>query len=146
MSVVAFDRNLPRGAWAQAERDAMSGLLRAVVRHGGSWEIGVTEPGDPQLYLLGPERDGVCVGCVSRIGRRYILEDGEGRLVSEHASLAVVAQHARVLLPAARTGAVARLLAMWIAVRQFVHEKVEPLLAEGEELIVEVAPHLTLLA
>ncbi len=59
----------------------------------------MTEKGDAQFYLLGPLPDQACELCVSRIGGRYILEDGSGRLLFEHRNLDLVALHARAAVP-----------------------------------------------
>ena len=37
------------------------------------WELGETERGDPQLYLLGPAPEHDCILSISRLGRLYIL-------------------------------------------------------------------------
>ena len=66
---------------------------------GREWETGITEKGDAQFYLLGPLPDQACELCVSRIGGRYILEDGSGRLLFEHRNLDIVALHARAAVP-----------------------------------------------
>ena len=31
------------------------------------WEVGVTENGDPQVYLIGPPPDHDCILCISRV-------------------------------------------------------------------------------
>jgi hypothetical protein len=35
---------------------------------------------------------------------------------------------------------------LWCTVRQTIHDEVEPWFAEGEELLVELAPHLAMFA
>jgi len=42
------------------------------------WEIGTTEHGDPQVYLIGPPPDYDCVLCISRVAGHYVIEDGQG--------------------------------------------------------------------
>ena len=86
MNVLAFERKQGAEAWSEAELNillsALSGALAS--ENGRGWETGVTEKGDRQFYLLGPLPDQACELCVSRIGGRYILEDGSGRLLFEH--------------------------------------------------------------
>ena len=61
----------------------------------GGWDVGVTEIGDPQFYLLGPPPHDECILCISRLGRVYVLEDGAGTLLFEHNSLVVLAEQAQ---------------------------------------------------
>jgi len=149
MSVVAFERKQNTGEWSERELSTILAALSAATAPGTGreWETGVTENGDIQFYLLSPLPDQACELCVSRIGGRYILEDGSGRLLFEHQSLAIVALHAKAA--AARSVPwwfVAHVVLLWCTVRQIVHEKVEPWLAESEELLVELAPQLVTFA
>lgn len=141
MSVIAFGRG-PLGAWSEAELNTIAGALG----NGRAWETGVTEPGDAQLYLLGPHPDQACELCVSRIGARYILEDGRGRLLFEHRSLPLVALHARTALRSTQWSPVARIVVMWCTIRHVIHDKIEPLLGESEELLVHIVPQLAAFA
>src|SRR6266403_5500183 len=84
-----------------AERRLASG-------NGRGWETGMTETGDAQFYLLGPLPDQACELCLSRVGGRYILEDGSGRLLFEHQSLALVALQAKAAVRSMRGWLVAR--------------------------------------
>ena len=107
----------------------------------------MTENGDPQFYLLGPLPDQACELSVSRLGGRYILEDGSGRLLFEHRSLALVALHAKAAVArSAPWWLAAHVVLLWCTVRQIIHDKVEPWLAESEELLVELAPQLVMFA
>ena len=148
MSVVAFERKPSAGLWSETELNTLVAALNIAVApdDGRGWETGVTEAGDAQFYLLGPLPDQACELCLSRIGRRYILEDGSGRLLFEHESLTLVALHAKTAIRATRWPLVARALLLWCTVRQIIHDKVEPLLAESEELLVELAPQLAAFA
>jgi hypothetical protein len=112
---------------------------------GRGWETGTTESGDAQFYLLGPLPDQACELCVSRIGGRYILEDGSGRLLFEHRNLDVVVLHARAALPST-SWLMVRAITFWCAIRNAVHEKLEPVIAESEELLVQFAPQLAAFA
>ena len=112
---------------------------------GREWETGMTENGDAQFYLLGPLPDQACELCLSRIGGRYILEDGSGRLLFEHRNLDLVALHARAAVPST-SWLMVRVITLWCAVRSAFHEKLEPMLAETEELLVQLAPQLAAFA
>jgi hypothetical protein len=144
MSVLAFERKQGAEAWSEAELQTLFAALSAALApdDGRGWETSVTERGDPQFYLLGPLPDQACELCVSRIGGRYILEDGRGRLLFEHKSLPRVALHAKAAVHITRWPLVARALLLWCTVRHMIHDKVEPLLAESEEMVIHLAPQL----
>jgi hypothetical protein len=148
MSVVAFERKPSAGLWSETELNTLVAALNIAVApdDGRGWETGVTEAGDAQFYLLGPLPDQACELCVSRIGGRYILEDGAGRLLFEHQSLALVALRAKAAVRSMRGWLVARAVLLWCAIRHMIHDKVEPLLTESEELLVELAPQLAAFA
>jgi hypothetical protein len=145
MSVVAFERKQTSGEWSEKELSTLVAALCAAPGTGREWETGMTEKGDAQFYLLGPLPDQACEVCVSRIGRRYILEDGSGRLLFEHRNLELVALHAKAAVPSTSWFMV-RGITLWCAIRNTIHEKVEPLLAEGEELLVQFVPQLAAFA
>jgi hypothetical protein len=144
MSVVAFERTQNVRLWSETELDAIVGALNDALASGNGreWEVGMTEKGDAQFYLLGPLPDQACELCISRIGRRYILEDGFGRLLFEHQSLALVALHAKAAVRSTGWGLVARAVLLWCTIRQMMNDKVEPLLTESEEMLVHLAPQL----
>jgi hypothetical protein len=148
MSVVAFERKRNQVLWSEAELDTIAAALNVSIASGDgrSWETGMTEKGDAQLYLLGPLPDQACELCVSRIGRRYILEDGLGRLLFEHQSLALVALHARAAMRSSWSGLVARVALLWCTIRHVIHDRLEPLLTESEEMLVHLAPQLAAFA
>jgi len=148
MSVVAFERKPGEGLWSETELGTLVAALNVAMASddGRAWETGMTEKGDPQFYLLGPLPDQACELCVSRIGGRYILEDGSGRLLLEHQSLALVALHAKAAVRSPRGWLVARAVLLWCTIRHMIHDKVEPLLDESEELLVELAPQLAAFA
>ncbi|MDP1883474.1 MAG: hypothetical protein Q8K88_11425 [Bradyrhizobium sp.] len=148
MNVLAFERKLRAEVWSEAELDTLLAALNsALASEGGrGWEAGKTEKGDPQFYLLGPLPDQACEVCVSRIGARYLLEDGTGRLLFEHQSLPLVALHAKAAVSSRRWSLVARTVLLWCTVRHVIHDKVEPLLIEGEEIFVHLAPKLAAFA
>ena len=145
MSVVAFERKQNDGEWSEKELSTLVAALRAAPGSGREWETGMTERSDAQFYLLGPLPDQVCELCVSRIGGRYILEDGSGRLLFEHRNLELLALHAKAAVPSA-SWLMVRAITLWCAIRNTLHEKVEPLLVEGEELFVQFVPQLAAFA
>ena len=148
MNVLAFERKLSAEVWSEAELDTLLAALKsALASEGGrGWESGKTENGDPQFYLLGSPPDQACELCVSRIGARYILEDGTGRLLFEHPSLPLVAMHAKAAVRSRQWSAVARIVLLWFMVRQSFHDEVEALLIESEEMLVHLAPNLAAFA
>jgi hypothetical protein len=145
MSVVAFERKQDSGEWSEKELNTLVAALCAAPGSGREWETGMTERGDAQFYLLGPLPDQACEVCVSRIGGRYILEDGSGRLLFEHPNLELLALHAKAAVPST-SWLMVRAITLWCAIRNTLHEKIEPLLVEGEELFVQFVPQLAAFA
>jgi hypothetical protein len=147
MSVVAFERKQNTGEWSERELSTILAALSAATAPGTGreWETGVTEKGDVQFYLLSPLPDQACELCVSRIGGRYILEDGFGRLLFEHRNLDLVALHAKAAVPST-SWLMVRAITLWCAVRSAFHEKAEPWLVEGDELFVQYVPQLVAFA
>ena len=133
---------------AKSELHTLLASLNAALgsEDGREWETGMTEKGDPQFYLLGPLPDQECQLCVSRIGGRYILEDGAGRLLFEHQSLPLVAMHAKAAVSSRQWSLVARIALLWFTIRHTIHDKVEPLLVESEEVFLHLAPKLAAFA
>ncbi|MBR1214829.1 hypothetical protein [Bradyrhizobium sp. JYMT SZCCT0180] len=146
MSVVAFERTQETGIWSERELNTICAALQAALAPstGREWETGITEKGDAQFYLLGALPDQACELCVSRIGGRYILEDGSGRLLFEHRNLDIVALHARAAVPST-SWLMVKAITLWCAIRSAVYERFE-LIAEGEELLVQIAPQLAAFA
>ncbi|MBR1143258.1 hypothetical protein [Bradyrhizobium sp. AUGA SZCCT0431] len=144
--MVAFERTQETGIWSERELNTICAALQAALAPstGREWETGTTERGDAQFYLLGPLPDQACELCVSRIGARYVLEDGSGRLLFEHRNLDLVALHARAAVPST-SWLMVRAIMLWCAIRSAVYEKLE-LIAEGEELLVQLAPQLAAFA
>jgi hypothetical protein len=148
MSVVAFERKQDAGLWSETELNTIVAALNVAIASGNGrgWETGITEEGDAQWYLLGPLPDQACELCISRIGRHYILEDGAGRLLFEHQSLALVALHAKAAARSSQWGLVARAMLLWCTIRPMIHDTVEPLLTESEEMLVHLSPQLAAFA
>jgi hypothetical protein len=112
---------------------------------GSAWEFGETECGDPQLYLLGPAPEQECILSISRLGRLYVLEDGNGRILFEHDNLMLLAEQAATALRRKKQAILAQLAVAWYAMREFYEEKIEPAMAEPMELLSHVAPQLAAL-
>jgi hypothetical protein len=146
MNVVAFERKQDNREWSEKELNVLVAALGTMApRTGCTWETGMTEHGDAQFYLLGPLPEQSCEICISRIGKRYILEDGSGRLLFEHRNLELVTLHAKAAVPST-SWLMVRAITLWCAIRNTIHEKIEPLLVEGEELFVQFVPQLAALA
>ncbi len=149
MNVVPFPRvdALPTG-WQSAELSKLTNACARSIPAGdiSGWEVGTTEYGDPQLYLLGPAPEHDCILSISRLGRLYILEDGKGQVLVEDANLSVLAEQTCSALRKRKAELVARLTVCWCAVREFFEEKVEPMMAEPIEVFSHFAPQLAAFA
>jgi hypothetical protein len=130
-------------SWQRGEMNELLSACGDSLEKGavGGWEIGTTERGDPQLYLLGPAPDHECVLCVSKLGRTYVLEDGEGRLLCEHDAVGSLADQVRQTLRTRKAAIVARATVAWFAIKETVAEKFE-VLSEPLEVFEHVAPQL----
>ncbi len=150
MTVITFPPKVPRhgNPWPAAELKEITEALAPHLSSGeaGGWDVGATEIGDPQFYLLGPPPDNECVLCISRLGRLYVLEDSAGQVLFEHNSLVVLAEQARSALRKARAQIVARVTLFWCAVRELFEEKIEPIVGESEELLTHFVPQLAAFA
>jgi hypothetical protein len=149
MTVIAFQPKVLQldGPWRTGELNTIVERLAPESSRGGArrWDVGITDIGDPQFYLLGPPHD-ECILCISRLGRLYVLEDGHGQLLFEHNSLLALAEHARVVLQKKKTQIVARVALVWCAVRETIEEKLDAMVVEGEELLAHCVPQLAALA
>jgi hypothetical protein len=149
MTVIAFQPRMLQldGPWRTGELNAMvETLMPEATRPGGlGWDVGLTEIGDPQFYLLGPPQDD-CLLCISRIGRRYVLEDGAGQVLFEHYRLSLLVERARSALQKRKAQIVARAALVWCAVRETVEERLDALVLDGEELLAHCVPQLAALA
>src|SRR6478736_5236505 len=93
MTVHPFPKAIPvQVGWRPIELQQIAGtpVVSEDAPAIGGWVAGKTEVGDPQLYLVGPAPEHDCRMCVSRLGRLYVLEDGSGKLLFEHASLGLL--------------------------------------------------------
>ena len=75
-----------------------------------------------------------------------MLEDGAGHVLFENGKLDLIAHQAKTFLSEKKAGLVARILVLWAAAHKAFEEKIEPLMAEGEEMLFHVAPQLAALA
>jgi hypothetical protein len=143
MTVIPFHRRDDvRTGWAKSEIESIAAALAPALGRGDAsqWVVTATERGDPQLYLLGPEPEQECILCISRVGDRYIVEDGTGGLLSERGSLLLLAEQIRQLLNRRTAALFARIGLLWIAGRRVAEEKIEPIMAEPVEFLSEFAP------
>ncbi len=149
MNVLQFSRayELPHG-WQASELTRITNACAASIPNGeiSGWEVGQTEYGDPQLYLLGPAPDHDCILSVSRLGRLYVLEDGKGQVLFENDDIMLLAEQTCSVLRKRKAELIARLTVCWCAVREFFEEKVEPMMAEPIEVVSHFAPQLAALA
>ncbi len=150
MNVVQFPhaQEAPVQGWQTGELNKLTNACAGSIPSGdvSGWEVGQTEYGDPQLYLLGPAPDHDCILSISRLGRLYVLEDGKGQVLFEDNNIVPLAEQACSALRKRKMELVARLTVCWCAVREFFEEKVEPILAEPIEFASHFAPHLAALA
>ncbi len=149
MTVLEFapPRKLPAD-WQFAEvQKLLSGCATSLnCGDASGWEVGKTEAGDPQLYLLGPAPDYDCILCVSRLGGLYVLEDGNGGILFEHRNLVLLAQQARAALSRRKMAIFAKAGILWATFRQTIEEKIETFLAEPIEIATHIAPQLSAFA
>jgi hypothetical protein len=145
MNIVEFPCRDVSGSpdWRADELRQLTALFGTDQTQAGiTWEVGATEAGDPQFYLLGPAPDHECLLCISRLAHGYVLEDGAGRLLGEAPALHHFAeQAARAALRSGRSF-VARMMLALCAIRLAIEEKLEPIFEESQELLVRFAPQV----
>ena len=89
--------------------------------------------------MLGAEPEQRCVASVSRLDRFYILEDGEGRVLAERASLADLVNEAGSLFRVRRgLPFTARVALVLCAARSLLNDKLAPLEESFELLAIFV--------
>ena len=115
MTILPFPTRHEAAPWHSRELTEVLGACAESISRGeaSGWEVGRTETGDPQFYLLGPEPDYECLLCISRLGRAYVLEDGNGRVLIEDNGLVTMAQNVRDVLKRKKTAIVARIALTW---------------------------------
>ena len=98
MTVVKFERRRASvgEGWQAAELQQFIAVSANAIAVGeaSSWEVGRTESGDPQVFLIGPPPDYDCILSISRLGETYVIEDGAGRVLFEQHSPARLAEQA----------------------------------------------------
>jgi hypothetical protein len=150
MNVVKFPSELTATAegWRPAELQQFVSVSSKAIAAGeaSGWEVGTTELGDPQVFLIGPPPNCDCILSISRIGRRYVIEDGNGNVLYEHSDPMLLAEQATTALWRRKNALVARVMVAWCALREAVEEKTEALMAEPMELLTHLAPQLAALA
>jgi len=138
---------LPEGWQADDMQKVIAACSSAVaVGEASTWEIGVTELGDPQVYLMGSPPDYNCILCISRVGRRFVIEDGEGHVLVEQDSPRQLAEQALTALRRRKAALLAKVAVAWHAFREAFEEKTEALTGETMEALVHLAPQLAALA
>ena len=150
MTVVKFPQPMAQfpDGWQSIELQQFLAVSASAIAEGNAsgWEVGATEQGDPQVFLLGPPPDYECVLSISRIGRVYVVEDGYGRVLFEDNNPMLLAEHAKAALRRGKASIVARVAVAWAALREAVEEKTEVMMAEPIELLTHIAPQLVALA
>ena len=144
MNIIAFPRRATAPSdWRPDEWHELAAMFHPdAAAAGTAWDVGATEHGDPQFYLLGPAPDHECVLCVSRLAQGYVLEDGSGRILGEAPSLDRFAEQAARAAARGGRSFVARVTLLLCAIRLTIEEKVEPLFEESQELLVRFAPQI----
>ena len=150
MTVLEFPRAkvTPADGWQSPELQQFLAVSERAIAAGeaSGWEIGTTEHGDPQVFLVGPPPDYDCILSISRLGRLYVIEDGTGRVLFEHDNPMLLAEQAAAALRRRKTAIVARVAVAWCALRETFEEKTEAMMAEPMELLAHFAPQLAALA
>ena len=139
MTIVPFVPRREADPWRLDELVELDRLMRLLAGRTGarSWETGVTERGEPQVYVIGPDQR--CVACVSRLGAVYVLEDGSGRVLAEDRCLRELVKGASRVIPRPRRiPLAARTFLALCAGRAFVEEKMVAF-EESLELLARVA-------
>lgn len=147
MTVVQFPRSEAAQNWQRGEMNTLLAACGESLERGTvtGWEVGETECGDPQLYLIGPAPDHECILCVSRLGRQYVLEDGEGRILCEHDAIGRLSDQVRHALRHKKGAIIARATVVWLAIKETFEERIEPVFAEPAEVLSHVAPQFVAL-
>jgi hypothetical protein len=134
--------------WQSAELQQFLAVSSGAIAAGeaSGWDVGVTERGDPQVFLVGPPPDYDCILSISRLGRLYVIEDGAGRVLFEHDNPMLLAEQAAAALRRRKSAIIARVAVAWCVLREAFEEKTEEIMAEPIELLTHIAPQLAALA
>lgn len=149
MNVIPFPSTPIRGTgqWPVVELRRVIDACSESIANGAAsgWEVGKTENGDPQIYLLGPPPNYDCILCISRLGQLYVIEDGNGRVLFENNDPMLLAEQTAELLRRGKVALAARIMVAWFALRETIQEKTEAILAEPLELLTHLAPQVAAL-
>ncbi len=142
MNILPFPRRFDPAPWGRWELKEVLGACADSISRGeaSGWEVGSTEAGDPQFYLLGPAPDYECLLSISRVGRVYVLEDGNGRVLIEDNGLVAMAQQVRETLSRKKAAFIARIALAWCVVRETIEDKAEAMFAETHEVLLHFGP------
>jgi hypothetical protein len=146
MTVIAFESK--SATWRKSElADLLDAFAPVFAQKAASgWETASTEHGHPQFYLLGPKPDQECILCISRIGHAYIVNDGEGHHLVDLNDLGALAAQVQNLFKQGTARMLAKLIVVWCGAKQVLHDKLDPVVAESEELLSHFVPQLAALA
>ena len=148
MTVIAFQPGVQLdGPWRTGELNAMvETLMPEATRPGGlGWDVELTEIGDPQFYLLAPPQD-ECLLCISRIGRRYVLEDGAGQVLFEHYRLSCWSNGPERLCRSGKRRSLPAPLSSGARCGRRLKNGSTLVVLDGEELLAHCVPQLAALA
>jgi hypothetical protein len=150
MTVVKFQRvieHVPDG-WRAGELQQVLAVSAKAISSGeaSGWEVGTTECGDPQAFLIGPAPDHHCILSISRLGRLYVIEDGVGHVLCEHHNPMRLAEHAATALRRSKAALFAHIGVAWCTLREAFHEKMELMMQEPLEFLTHIAPQVSALA
>ena len=141
MSVIEFPQpaSHPDG-WQLDELRQLAALFET-----NPWDVGATEQGEPQFYVLGPAPDYACVLCVSRLAHGYVLEDGNGRVLGDAPSLDLFAEQAARAVMRAGRSFVTRATLLLCTIRLTMEKRLDTILEESEDLLARFAPQIAAL-
>lgn len=144
MTIVRFPEPKEKTGWCNRELQLLVGACgqSSSLGHVSGWDVGATERGEPQFYVIGPPPEHECILMVSRLGRLYVLEDGNGVVLLEHDNPAITAERMCAALRRQKLALTVRLGLAWCAVREFFEEKIEPIVAEPIDAISHYGPYV----
>ena len=149
MTILEFPRveDKTPGGWRSSELQRLLAACNVHIPDGAAsgWGVGETECGDPQLYVLGPAPEHDCILSISRLGRLYVLEDGNGRVIFENGNMMLLAEQAAAALRKKKQAILAQIAVAWCAAREFFEERVEPMMTEPVEVLSHFAPQFAAL-
>jgi hypothetical protein len=140
--VITSARSHPQAqhGWSAHELEELMRLYAAYAcRRKLTWATAVTELDDPQFFLVGPEPEAECLTAISRVGGRYVLEDGAAHVLCESRDRPEVVKRAQSALACrSKPSLLLRIVLPFGAARAFFDEKVEPLIPDSVELFLRL--------